>query len=389
MENLEKSGAISERVMSGTQGVEICEKMKISLEKELHLKFRKLGYDRRKLTNELLALLPEIYARGIYKKYAATIVEYAGKFGGLSKGVVIKRLRLEKTLEGKPKLKSLIVSEGVHKVALVAGLATSNNEEMWADKVENMSKEALFELAKEVRYKEKMRNEAVVDGLFEDVRGGGDEGEVKSEKRMVAESGSVLCLAAPQTMKITLEGDLLFLFLKLKKQFGKHLTSTELLYKIFTESLEANSRAAKRSVMNSSSNEKSFKKPKMATNSFPGKTFQKGQAKPKITHYNPVNIKREKLAETGGKCTYPGCNRPCENWHHTERIAEAKAQKLDRDTVQKSIIPMCKLHHEFAHNGLIQNEKLHRNNWGLLLSAEVLSWVDQNYRKWRKAGLSL
>ncbi len=86
MENLEKSG--------GAQ----CE---IS-EKDLHRKFRKLGMERRRLTNQLVALLPEIYERGIYKKYAATIVEYAGKFAGLSKSVVMKRLRIEKFLGGKP-----------------------------------------------------------------------------------------------------------------------------------------------------------------------------------------------------------------------------------------------------------------------------------------------
>ncbi len=52
-------------------------------DKELHRTFVKLGYDRRRLTNQLLAILPEIYERGIYKKYARTIEEYAGKFGGL------------------------------------------------------------------------------------------------------------------------------------------------------------------------------------------------------------------------------------------------------------------------------------------------------------------
>lgn len=120
-------------------------------EESLHLKFVKLGSDRRKLTNELLALLPEIYEKKIYRKYAATIVEYAGKFGGLSKGVVLKRLRLEKYLEEKPLLKEAIKTEGVHKVALVANLATAETEAIWVDKLKNMSKAAVQELSKERR----------------------------------------------------------------------------------------------------------------------------------------------------------------------------------------------------------------------------------------------
>ena len=41
----------------------------------------------------------------IYKKYAGGILEYAAKFGGLTEGVVRKRLRLEKYVCDKPMLK--------------------------------------------------------------------------------------------------------------------------------------------------------------------------------------------------------------------------------------------------------------------------------------------
>lgn len=331
-------------------------------EKDLHKKFISLGLQRRGLTNQLLAILPEIYERGIYKKYAATIVEYAGKFAGLSKSVVMKRLRIEKLLQGKPRLKELIASEGVHKVALVASLATSENEDIWADKVENMSKAALFELAKEVRSKRQMC------GLFGDAQG--------NEK----------CQAAPQTIKITLEGELFFLFHKLKAQFGKNLTTTELLQKIFMESLEENKQTAQRSVLNSGCSKKAISKPKMSLKSIPGNAWS---TKKKITRYNPVQIKRAKLAETKGKCSYPGCDRPCEVFHHTERIAEALAERRDAVMVKQSNIPICRIHHEFAHNGLIQNEKETSKDWVLELSRSTLLWVDQSYRKWRRLGLAL
>lgn len=117
----------------------------------LHREFVKLGNQRRMLANKLLALLPEIYESGIYKKYSRTIEEYSGRFGGLGASVVLKRLRLEKYVYDKPDLRDAIRTEGVHKVALVASLATVANQALLADKVKNMSKPAVQELSKELR----------------------------------------------------------------------------------------------------------------------------------------------------------------------------------------------------------------------------------------------
>src|SRR3989338_7235853 len=119
----------------------------------LHKKFVELGRARNKLTNEMLAILPEIYKSGVWRKYADSIVEYAGKFGGISRGVVEKRLRLEKNLEDKPELKAMIREEGVHKVAIVASLASAETDSFWADTVKNTSKSALVKLGKELRSK--------------------------------------------------------------------------------------------------------------------------------------------------------------------------------------------------------------------------------------------
>ena len=74
---------------------------------DLHREFVRLGREKYRLTNRLLLILPNIYESGIYKKYATDIYEYAGRFGGISKSAVDKRLRLEKHLEGKPCLRAL------------------------------------------------------------------------------------------------------------------------------------------------------------------------------------------------------------------------------------------------------------------------------------------
>ena len=65
----------------------------------LHQQFVKLGRERNKLTYQLLALLPEIFEQRIFRQYGCTTIEeYAGKYAGLSKSVVQKRLRIEKDL---------------------------------------------------------------------------------------------------------------------------------------------------------------------------------------------------------------------------------------------------------------------------------------------------
>ncbi|MFA6918379.1 MAG: hypothetical protein WC285_06185 [Candidatus Gracilibacteria bacterium] len=106
---------------------------------DLHKEFVRLGKDRRNLTYKLLALLPEIYKQEIFKKRGyATIYEYAGRLGGLSDYVVDKTLRLQRHLEHKPFLTQAIETVGVHKVDMIARLATPETDRAWADKVEHI-----------------------------------------------------------------------------------------------------------------------------------------------------------------------------------------------------------------------------------------------------------
>ncbi|MBI5753967.1 hypothetical protein HZA40_02375 [Candidatus Peregrinibacteria bacterium] len=122
--------------------------------KDLHRIFVKLSFDIIKMKNKLISLLLEIYEQKIYKNYSClTIYEYAFKYAKLSKEVVDKAVRTLKHLENKPCLKGAIETQGIHKVALVATIATPETDAAWADKLKNMSKPAVQELSKEVRYK--------------------------------------------------------------------------------------------------------------------------------------------------------------------------------------------------------------------------------------------
>jgi len=97
----------------------------------------------------MLLILPEIYASGIWQKYAETIEQYAGRFGGIGGKVVRKRLNLEKHVEDKPHLKAAIAKVGVHKVAMVASITNDENEKNMVSLLKTMSKNAVQEMAKE------------------------------------------------------------------------------------------------------------------------------------------------------------------------------------------------------------------------------------------------
>ncbi|MFH1284342.1 MAG: HNH endonuclease signature motif containing protein [Candidatus Peregrinibacteria bacterium] len=297
---------------------------------KLHLEFVKLGMMKRKLTNRMLLILPEIYESRIYKKYASSIVEYAGKFGGISKTAVEKRLRLEKYLENKPVLKAAICEVGIHKVSLIATLATPETEEIFADKVKNMSKSAIQTLSKELRMKESLTNIEP-------------------------------CQAKAEKIVLELDEEMTFMFLKLKNELGKNLSNKELMRKILKSVTGHN-----------------LPRPEKVVTGDDSKVAAEVAAETAATtesRYIPAQTRRKVLKKSSGRCGYPGCNKPYEIFHHNERFAGNKSHK--------SLVAVCRNHHEFMHNGLVENEH-NREFWALNFNKGT-DEVDQLYRKYRQA----
>ncbi|MBI4231974.1 HNH endonuclease [Candidatus Peregrinibacteria bacterium] len=292
---------------------------------ELHKEFVRLGGMRHKLKNKMLAILPAIYESGVYKKYAATIIEYAGKFGDIAKTTVIKRLRLERNLKDKPYLKAAIKEVGVHKVALLAKIATSETDEAFADKAVNMSKVAVQALAKELHAQQ-----------FESV---------------AIERAPRACKAVPRTARLELDEEATFLLMKLKEKLGKNLSDKEFVKLILRQRVEQ----------------------EFPQKSFTGDTFDKSD---QSSRYIPVARKRQVTEQTKGKCSYPGCNTPGQIMHHPDRYSRTKNHD--------NLITICKIHHEFAHNNLIENESRARHNWKLKTLDKPQLEADILYRKYRQ-----
>jgi hypothetical protein len=101
---------------------------------------------------KFLGLLPEVAKRQLWKaKNFHSIYEFAAKLAGVSENQVNEVLRLERKLFDKPVLhKQLIQGQVSHnKLARIVTLATSTNQEIWANRVETLSKSALDTLVKD------------------------------------------------------------------------------------------------------------------------------------------------------------------------------------------------------------------------------------------------
>lgn len=70
----------------------------------------------------------------------------------------------------------------------------------------------------------------------------------------------------------------------------------------------------------------------------------------------PIKIQREIEWRFGRHCGFPGCKKPARDLHHTKRFA------LVQRHAEEEIVPLCKIHHELAHEGAIENEELLPNS---------------------------
>jgi hypothetical protein len=82
----------------------------------------------------------------------------------------------------------------------------------------------------------------------------------------------------------------------------------------------------------------------------------------------PAKIRRsirENFAfRSGFKCGFPKCRKPAVNLHHTKRFALVKRH------LEGEIVPLCKIHHELAHAGLIGNEDGDLSTWHIKRESE-------------------
>ena len=176
------------------------------------------------------------------------------------------------------------------------------------------------------------------EGAAEEV---GDVSEVRCDRHV--------CRAADEKKIITLTGNALFLFKKLKTKYG--LDDEALMEKLLTDA----------DIAEKGGGEKVS----------PGTKMKVAAKMARISRYIPAARKREILSTTNGRCAYPNCTEPKQILHHVDRYSASHSHD--------SVVPLCKEHHEFAHNGLIDE-----HNWRFKMSKPT-NRADLLYREYRRA----
>jgi hypothetical protein len=274
-------------------------------DRQLHKKFLKLGLKRNALTRKLYIMIPEIERRKIFiKKGCKDIQEYALKYAGLSYSAVRNCITVLNKAKNFPLIASEIEQVGIYKADLALKIATKENEAIVVDKMKNMSRSAFKLLIKEAK----------THGF--------------SERK---------CKAAPMKKAICLKDESLKIFNRLKFKLKK-LNEEELILKIL--------KIAESQIQNET--EKAVKmKTKMSNIS--SKNAEKFLPAG-ISRYIPASIKKKVIEKSDGLCQYPNCSSHIDNFHHIDRFGEVKSHN--------NIIGLCKEHHEFAHNNLMDEKSL-------------------------------
>jgi hypothetical protein len=296
---------------------------------ELYEYCRKVGLNARMWKNRFIAALPEVYKRRLYKKKGfCSIHEFAAKIAGISHNVVNEILRVNEKLRDKPRLKALIRDKGLNKVRLVANVVDKGTENFWIEKINTMTKSALETYLRESR----KSDPGMGRDLKPDLRQGGGQNTLFDSENSISSSEDT-SRSEKHTFTIQIDSETELELRKLKQKIEKGKKEPVDWNTVMKELVKK-------------ANESSPKK---------HKRIIRRQKSAKVTRHIPAHKKREIAEKYKGRCAFPACNRPAEQLHHAHRFALHKKHE--------QIVPLCKTHHELAHQGLIKNETRHPKHW--------------------------
>jgi len=365
---------------------------------ELFKLCQQCGSNIRRFQKEFAAYLPEVEKRRLYKHYGChTLYEFAAKLAGMTKDTVDDIMNVNKKLEDKPELQSLISKQGWSKVKVVATIATPETEKFWVEKVEIMSKDTLKAFVKELR---KEGNEIAANGqtgLFADVAelsipGPGPSTPVEASQKSAItfklddDTETKLKIFKQRLEKKTKEPlDWNQTIKELLKIAEQHETCARQNNQQITAAAKPNieptptsikpeiipdvrERQAKNTIpqdhkstgqnLQTSTSNTEIPTITSATKNLPHTKEQIQQTLPcRDKRYIPARVRHFLEQKFHGKCGFPNCNNPSEITHHTRRFS------LEPNHDPDYIVPLCKSHERLAHHGLIQNEESPPENW--------------------------
>lgn len=266
-------------------------------DKKLFQLCQRYGEQARMWRQKFAGLLPEVQRRRLYeKKGFGSIFEFAKKIAGMSEDQVRRVLHLEKKFEDKPILKSLLENgeASIHKLARITKVATSGNQEFWANQVKLLPQKALETLVRDEKYA--ILQERV--SVEESVRAHG-----LDDKSQL-----------PQTLNLS-------------------PAVTEKLLELQNRGIDIN--ALIHGFLEKREQEIAEEKMHLAS---------QAESQEKSSRHIPVATKRLLQKEFGDTCAMTNCSNKAQEIHHTNRYSMAKNHN------PYYLAPLCASHHKIAHS---------------------------------------
>jgi hypothetical protein len=263
------------------------------------------GAKARHWKNKFIVTLPEVYKRRLYKKRGyCSIYEFAAKLGGVSHNVVDQTLRVFEKVKDLPEIKNKIESHGIHKVRVVSNIANEKTDKYWADNIEKMSKSAL-----EIKARDFRNSDPGIGSI--DAQSAQEQAKINLSKQPPKTSNMS---SSRERFGMDLDPETILQLKLIKQKFEKE--KGEKL--CWNETIKM---AAK----------------KLLTE----EPVRKYKQRPHKSRGVPAKQRRETLAESGGLCSIPGCNKPATEIHHIKPWSIFRSHE--------DLEPICKGHHELRH----------------------------------------
>lgn len=292
-----------------------------------------IGKNSRMWKNRFVALLPEVARRGIHKKHGfATIVKFAAVVGGVGKRTVEAVFQVERHIEDKPALKEILPNVGVNKMRVIATIATKENQEELAEKVQTMPQSVLELVARDYRNKVEEERLSKLDGE--------KEGEISQIPRARDLQNERVVMKFDVDKKVRLELEKFRMMVEKEKK--EALTWEEVMKELLTRA------------------------------TVPKKQYKQKTSKSK-SRQTPESKKREETEKYNGKCAISECNAAATEFHHPDRYA--------LNPSHERVVPLCKTHHQAAHYGLIKNEDLSPEYWEIDAKSKAKNHIDKKFQQ--------
>ncbi len=315
------------------------------------------GGNARKWTREFAFLLPEVLRRGLHRRRGCqSIFEFASKLSGMNQNVVSRILNLHDKLRDYPLLWEQLRVVGWSKLEVIAGVV--DDEKYWLEKLK-MPKQALVRFVQEYKKRSstfaKSCQASVKLPLTEPENGGalefGEEFlyEQNSEKPQEEEEKR----KSYRKLKFNVDEETEFLFRKFQQQIKKEKKQEVTMGETLKELL--------RKLGSSHKQQKACEKRTNET---------KSEQKERISEPRHISAqkKRAHKQSNNGKCPVPNCNNPATIIHHPDRYSLIKSHK--------NTTYICKICHQLAHSGYIENEHEPPQNWRILTEGQRMETIE-------------